>query len=334
MLRLAALVRLGRESVAAFDRAWSRLWFQDATTMPLEIVRIGIGGALLIHYSFATVYLFEFWSDAGFMPLSRALQLKDPWAQSIFYYLSAPWQLVAFHVVFLFCCAAFMVGWRTSWVKWVLWIGKVSYDYRNLVLPYGVDIVLGCLLFIFCFAPVGRAMSLDRVRAVRAAKRHDLAATLPPYASPWAGACIRLLQIQMAVIFFYTGISKMKWDEWRNGDAIWMVFAASDYYNEFYLYVLAHQYWLGVVANFATIFIELAYPFLIWQQRTRPYLLAAAMFLHLQFATLMGMPYFSFVMMMGHMSFVRPEWLTRLGQAWKRKTGEMEMFRSASSADG
>jgi hypothetical protein len=98
--------------------------------------------------------------------------------------------------------------------------------------------------------------------------------------------------------------------------------------------VLASQYWLVNVATYSIVLIELAYPFLIWQRRTRPYLLAAAIVLHLQFATLMGMPYFSFVMIMGHMSFVRPEWLTRLGQAWKRKMGEMEMIRSASSADG
>jgi hypothetical protein len=38
------------------------------------------------------------------------------------------------------------------------------------------------------------------------------------------------------------------------------------------------------------------------------------------------MPYFSCVMIMGHMSFVRPEWLARLGEAWKRKIGEMEMI--------
>ena len=51
-------------------------------------------------------------------------------------------------------------------------------------------------------------MSLDRVRAVRAAKRNDLEATLPPYTSPWAGACTRLMQIQMAVLFFYSGIEQ------------------------------------------------------------------------------------------------------------------------------
>ena len=259
------------------------------------------------------------------MPLWVAMQWNNP-GLSLFFYFTAPWQLVAFHIFFLLCCAAFMIGWRTSWVKWVLYIGKLSYDYRNQVLPYGADLVLSCLLLIFCLAPVGRAMSLDRVRAVRAAKRGDLTATVPRFSSPWAGACIRLMQIQMAVIFFYTGVSKIKWDAWRNGDALWLVLSSSDYYNRIYVDILAHHYWIGIVGTYATIFIELAYPFLIWQRRTRPYLLVAAIFLHLQFALFLSLIYFSFVMIMGHMSFLYPDWLHRLGAWWKRKTGDMEMI--------
>ena len=40
-------------------------------------------------------------------------------------------------------------------------------------------------------------------------------------------------------------------------------------------------------------------------------MLAAAILLHLQFAFLMSLYYFSFVMIMGHMSFVRQEWLAQ-----------------------
>src|SRR5262249_40941906 len=72
------------------------------------------------------------------------------------------------------------------------------------------------------------------------------------------------------------------------------------------------------------ILIEIAFAFLIWQRGTRPFLLALAIFLHLQFCWL-GLFYFSFVMIMGHMSFVRPTWLSSLGLAWKRWVGEPEL---------
>ena len=322
----ATLVRFGKETAEALGRAWSRIWFQKSPTLPIEITRMGVGGAVLIHYALATPYLFEFWGDAGWMPRALALKIDDPWSESVFFYFSAPWQWIAFHGFFLFCCATLMVGWRTSWVKWIVFVGQLSYHYRNPVLAYGVDQILACLLFILCLAPIGRAMSLDRVRAVRVAKLRNLEATVPPYASEWAGACTRLMQMQMATLFFYTGVSKIKWDEWRNGDAIWQVFSTYDYYNSFLVDLMARQYWISNVATYATILIEVAFPFLIWQRLTRPYMLAAGIFLHLMFGTTLALTYFSFVMIMGHMSFLRPEWLARLGAAWKRWIGDMEMI--------
>ncbi len=307
--------RLVRDTFAALGRAWSQVWFQDSPTSPLDITRIGVGAAVLLHYTLATPYLFDLWSDAGWVPRDVVLNNREPWMQSIFFYLNAPWQLIAFHCLFLMCCAALMVGWRTSWVKWIVLFGHISYVYRNPMLVYGVDWIVASLVFIMCVAPVGRALSLDRVRAVRKAKGENpettLETVLPPYHSPWAGACIRLMQIQMAVIFFYSAISKLNSDIWLSGDAVWIMFTKDEYYNRIMVGVLASHYWLANLATYGTILIEIAFPFLIWQRSTRPYLLAAAIFLHLQFAFLMGLFYFSFVMIMGHLSFVRQEWLTR-----------------------
>lgn len=324
---MRTLVTFVRDFFVDLGRAWSRFWFQTSPTSPLEVTRIGIGAALLINYGAASSYLFDFWGEDGFVPRELVLADRtDEWVQSVFFYFSAPWQWIAFHALFLLCCAAFMLGWRTSWVKWIVLVGHVSYAYRAPAIAYGVDKILACLLLILCVGPSGRAMSLDRVRAVRAAKLKDLQAALPPYAGAWANACIRLMQIQMAVLFFYSGIGKLRGDDWWNGDAIWVVFTTGDHYNPHVLDLLASHYWLVNVGTYGTILIEIAFPFLIWQRRTRPYLLAAAIALHLQFAVLMGLFYFSFVMVMGHMSFLRPEWLARLGAAWKRWIGDMEMI--------
>jgi predicted DCC family thiol-disulfide oxidoreductase YuxK len=320
------LIRFARDRFAALGRAWSQLWFQECPTSPLELARIGVGAAMLLHYALASPYIFDLWGDAGWTSRDVVQMIRDPWMQSVFYYFGAPWQWVAFYGLFLLCCAALMLGWRTSFVKWIVLVGHISCVYRNPMLTYGVDWIVASLLFILCAAPVGRALSLDRVRAVRAAKGGDLEARLPPYRSAWAGACTRLMQIQMAVIFFYSALSKLEAEIWLNGDAVWIVFTTDEYYNRIILDVLASHYWLVNLATYGTILIEIAFPFLIWQRATRPYLLAAAIFLHLQFGLLMGLFYFSFVMIMGHMSFVRPQWLARLGAAWKRAMGEMEMI--------
>jgi predicted DCC family thiol-disulfide oxidoreductase YuxK len=128
------------------------------------------------------------------------------------------------------------------------------------------------------------------------------------------------------VLFFYSGVGKVAGEDWWNGDAVWIVFTTHEHYSKFILDVLASHYWIVNLATYGTILIEIAFTFLIWQRATRPYLLVAALLLHAQFALLMGLIYFSFVMAMGHMSFVRPEWLARLGAWWKRRIGPMEMI--------
>jgi predicted DCC family thiol-disulfide oxidoreductase YuxK len=317
--------------LAAVGGTWSRLWFTPASTMPLELSRIGIGALLIVQYGLVSPYLLEFFSDAGWMPRKVLSEfIEQPWTdprfvQSIFFYFTEPWQFIAFHVFFLLCCLAFMLGWRTSWVKWVVLFGKISYDYRNPAFMYGADIIIGCMLFVMCFAPIGRALSLDRVRAVRAAKRRNLPTVLPPYSSAMAGACTRLIQLQMAILFFYSATSKLKYEEWWSGDALWLVFTMADYFHPFITGLIAQHYWLSAVGTYATILIEIAYPFLIWQQRTRPYMLAAALFLHFMFALLMSLIFFALAMTMGHITFVRPEWLHRLGAWWKHRIGAMEM---------
>ena len=316
-----------RTTIARLGLFWQSIWFQNSPTTPLEISRIGIAAAMLLHYALASPYLLTFWGDEGWMPRAAlAAEATDVWTQSLFFYLSSAWQLIAFHAVFLVCCAALLVGWRTSWVKWVVLIGHISYDNRNPPMAYGVDAIVACLLVILCFAPIGHALSLDRVRAVRKAKHKDLNARLPRYVSRWAFACARLMQIQMVVLFFFSATDKLRGEDWWDGDAVWLVFVSADYYNNFMLNILASNYWLANIATYSVILIEIAFPFLIWQRGSRPYLLAAALFLHLQFALLMNLYYFSFVMAMGHMSFLRPEWLRRLGAVWKRRIGPMEMI--------
>src|SRR4051794_10983361 len=159
MLTLAKLVPLARQVPFVLDRAWCTFWFQSSTTAPLDIARIGIGAAMLFHYATGTAFLFDLWGDAGWMPRSAAeAYLNGSWTQSVFFYFTAPWQWVAFHTLFLFCCAAFMLGWRTGWVKWIVLIGQISYDYRNLTLAYGADSILSGLAVILCLAPTGRTL--------------------------------------------------------------------------------------------------------------------------------------------------------------------------------
>jgi len=314
--------------MSSLKRLWDQIWFQDRPTTQLELTRIGLGFALLCHYGYASAYLFDIWGNNGWFPsaLVKAYPTTDASMQSLLFYITQPWQLVVVHIVFVFCCAALMTGWRTSWVKWVVLIGHVSYAQRSPDVTYGVDAVAASLLFLLCLAPIGRALSLDRVRAVRLAKLDNLDAQLPVFTSRWAFACRRLMQLQMAVLFFFSATHKIRETEWWQGDAVWRVFTARDYNSVLMLDLLSSNFWLVAVATYGVVLIEIAFPFMVWQRHSRQWMLAGALLIHTMFFAFLGLHYFSWVMMMGHVAFLRQEWLEDLGAWWKRRMGAMEMI--------
>ncbi len=80
MSSLAAIARFAREKFAALERVWSEIWFQSSPTAPLDIARIGIGVAMLLHYALASPYLFDFWGDTGWMARELILtEERDSW---------------------------------------------------------------------------------------------------------------------------------------------------------------------------------------------------------------------------------------------------------------
>ena len=118
----------------------TQIWFQDLPTTPLEIARAGIGGALLLHYAWATPFLLTLWGDHGVLP--RETDSGRPWrsVEAIGFLLfrrAVGVDGVPRRVSPLLRGAD--AGWRTSWVKWIVLIGNLSYANRTPFLAYGVD---------------------------------------------------------------------------------------------------------------------------------------------------------------------------------------------------
>jgi len=302
------------QTVAA---GWLDLWFRPEPTRPLELIRMGVGSALLLAYGLTSDQLFELFGDQGW--ISRAAlsaESHSPWMPSVLLYLNTPWHWIAVHAFFLAATTAFTVGWHTAWVKWWVLIGHVSYLNRNPAITYGVDDLLASLLFLLCLAPVGRALSLDRRLTLRKATRTDQTARPEPVTSAWGFACQRLIQLQMAVFYFFAGVEKLRGETWQHGYALWIALT-NDEYATLPLGWLAEHFWIINLMTYYTLLLELAFPFLIWQRPTRPYLLAGAVLLQLGIAFMMGLHLFSFVVIIGLLAFLPPEWLTTWGATTK-----------------
>ena len=306
---------------------WTLIWFQNKSTTPLEIIRIGIGSLLFISYAlYSPTDLQTLYGDQGYISKAAiSTNINDPLIFSALFHTTEYWQLLSLYIVFLASCLLFAIGWRTSWVKWLVFFGHLSFTHRNPIAIYGVDNIIASMMFIMCLAPVGLNLSMDRIRKIRTIKQHNLNAESPPANSRWGFACTRLIQLQMATLYFYAGISKLEGTTWWSGEALWI--AINNQHTAFLSpWIFAHNFWLVNILTYTTIALELAYPFLIWGHKTRPTLLWLALLLHLGIALFMGLHYFAAAMIVGHLAFLRRRWLAHWALAWKKRIGKLEII--------
>ena len=315
-----------RHVAAGAINTWSLIWFQNRNTTPLDVIRIGVGFLIFFNYVLIRPHdLIAFYGNNGLFSNSVVPEMTELSSFSVLMLLSTDWQLLLFHYVFVTLCFLYCIGFKTSVVKWLVLIGHLSFINRNPHAWYGVDGVALVLMFIMCLAPIGSSLSVDRVvQTARQKIRSGLIAAPSLPTSEWGFACLRIIQIQMAVLYFSSGIEKLYGDTWWSGEAPWFAMANNE--TAFFpLAIFAHNFWLVNLLAFGTLFVELAYPFLIWGRKTRPYLLTAALMLHAGIAVFLGMYYFAAVMSFGHLAFVRHEWYAALGRWWRDRFPRMEM---------
>lgn len=262
----------------------------------LELLRIALGLALLASFLPLTPHLAELYGDDGWVSREAftTLSLDAGW-YSLFAWCRGPAALTLVHAVFLSMAVAFTAGWGVRWVKWPLWLLYLSYLNRNPAIVYGADLLMASLLLPVCVAPSRR---LDE-----------------PFADPGgapsgvrAAVCLALVRWQMAIVFFFTAAHKLRGELWWSGEAVWVVVNNVEFAYAPVAGWLAGHVWLVPIATHGVLLVELAYPFLIWNSRARPWVLGAAIVFHLGTAALFGLYLFAWVAIAGHLSFA-PEGL-------------------------
>ena len=175
------------------------------------------------------------------------------------------------HAAWLFAVLAgavvcMTVGLCTRTATVVAWALFVSFNQRLAYLMNGGDSMMRCALFYLLFAPSGAAWSLDQLLR----RRRGRAAPAPATIAPWP---VRLMQIQLALMYFFTGLSKIGWDQsgggdWVNGQAVYWVL------ND--LSVARWPYhWLPVpmivyrLLSWGTLVFEIGFPFCVMVARRR-----------------------------------------------------------------
>lgn len=148
---------------------------------------------------------------------------------------------------------------------------------------YGFDYFCTIALFYCWVFPNQRYGSLDR-------KLLNLSD------SKWTGFCLRILQVHVCLVYFFSGLGKIVGHTWRNGEALWKTVHLPYFEGAIHFDALAAYPWLWIVGGWGIALLELLYPFFIFRPKTRNFMLALILALHVGIALVLGLYLFSAIM--------------------------------------
>ena len=275
---------------------------------------------------------------------------------SIYFHVEDPKWLWAIHISILVIMLLFTLGLWTRLTSVLTWLGAMMYIQRlqNGML-FGLDtmtnlglfyLMLGSLVGLLLdegdnLAPCGAALSLDRWLQLRR-ERQRLGSKFvaqPPQPLVSAGFMTRLIQINFCLIYFAAGTSKLLGSSWWNATApnrflLNYSFAPFDVpaYVSSIKWLAAHR-WLwelnGAIGVVGTLFLELGFPFLVWNRRMRWFMVCGSILFHTLIALLMGLVTFSLMMLALLLAFVPPEAVRQTVESYVEQVRQLFFGRSA-----
>jgi membrane-associated phospholipid phosphatase len=158
--------------------------------------------------------------------------------------------------------------------------------------------------FFLIFAPAGAALSIDRLIRVRKRKENIAIQPRPPWAQ-------RMIQFELALLYFVTFCWKASGEPWVNGTALFYVMHL-DEIHRFPIPAFLQNPVLLKIETWLTLAIEFSLGVLIWFRELRYPVLALGVVLHLWLEYSMNIPLFQWEILSAYVLFIDPDDLERL----------------------
>jgi len=321
------------------------------STYGLAIMRIGFGAmTLAILALYLPNYSYSFgegsrWGEALYKTSSAQEYI---WPISSLFSREDSDQVLYVKVAILAALAlAYMLGWRMRVIGplfVVAWLGYISVN--PVILNTGHYQTFRVLLLFLLLADTSRRWSLD-------ARRRRLKGEPPPLGIAgrrlprWApvlsnNIAVILIAAQLCVIYISSALWKLKGSMWTDGVAVYYPLQVQELTVFGWLNDLASQVTpLVFVATWLSVYMQLLFPFMLLNRRTRIVGLVIITCMHAGIAVLLALPWFSLMMMVSDMIFVRDvTWRRaesfvgeRVRQRRRRRPPRADLASGAASED-
>jgi hypothetical protein len=253
---------------------------------------------------------------------------------SIWYHVTDPFWMKLVHRTILLFSFCFAIGFCTRVTSVLTWLGFLSYLNRAPTSLFGMDAMMNITMLYLMLGPSGAALSVDRLikRYWTTARALREGRALPDLSRPEplisANVAIRLLQVNLCIIYLMSGLSKLQGASWWTGQAVWGTMANYEFspmefrpYMSFLQLITQHRWLYEIIVtggSYGTLALEISFIYLVWNRRLRWTMISMDVLLHLGIALCMGLVAFSLMMITMVASFIPPsairQLLERLGR--------------------
>lgn len=297
------------ERPRGFVAGWCAFWFTPTPAYTLGLVRMMFGVAVVAWTLAMLPDLDHVFGEHGLAPN----YVRPDYAWSVFELWPGDTALRVGWAVLLLSALAMIVGWHSRVAAVSVFILVQSFVRRGVYLVNAGDTIIVIIALILALSSCGAALSLDQRRRTGSFWSAQTRA-------PWA---VRLMQVQLSMIYLVTVQAKLAGRSWLDGSAVfyawrtdgrWALLPAPEW--------LANNAILVNALTWATLAVELAIAILVWNRRWRFRVLAAGVVMHLAIMLNLNVAFFSVAMFVLYFAFVPWETVQafpqRVSGAWSR----------------
>ena len=280
-------------------RAWNEFFFAAQSPLPIAMFRVLYGLLVIVTLALLRPDWRNWFGVHAWVSLPTMLKLEPDARLNLFTVIpqSDAWVEALFWLS-LASAILLTVGCLTRFNSVLVFICLTSIQQRNLYITHGGDTFLRLAGFFLIFAPAGAALSIDRVIHLRGGKEP---AKLQPR-SPWAQ---RMIQLQLALLYFVTFLLKIKGAAWLQGTALFYVY----HLDELKRFPLPAWFFRPIVVklgSWSALVLEFSLGVLIWVKEFRYYILAMGLLFHLWLEYSLNIPLFQWDVLSAYVLFVEP----------------------------
>jgi predicted DCC family thiol-disulfide oxidoreductase YuxK len=227
----------------------------------------------------------------------------------------------AFYALAILAGVLFTLGWRTRISSLLFCFVVIALENRSPLITDGGDNVLTLMSIFLCFTRCGRHWSLDARRRQQREREQPAAAHAPDVpVAQWRlelgeareqianvlhNGAVLVIAFQVCVIYATAGLYKVQGSMWQAGTAMGYVLRLRWFqpWPGLDSWLLGHSTLLAI-AGFVTVFVQIGFPFMVFTPKLKYPSLVVLLGMHLSIAVLLGLPFFSLIMLVGDAVFL------------------------------